>query len=518
VVVIIFFVWRKIMKRSILWFTVLLFLTFAGCNKSPETASASYKDTITWGQGADVTSFDPHVGRQTPAVQVTNHIFDTLVQFDGTSSEVVPQIAESWEQLSPTSYRFHIRKGIKFHDGTDLTAEDVKYSLDRAVASSMISYLMDFISDTSIEDPYTVVVNTHAPYAPALRNLSVPFAAIVPKAYTESSPDILARHPVGSGPYKFVSWTQSDSARLEAFEDYYDGAPVTKNLVMRVIPEASQRTIALETGEIDLSYDLATNDHKIVTGNDNLSLFLAPPLSLTYLSMDIRKPPFGNQLVRQAISHAIDRQLIIDTVLSGSADAADAIIAPGVYGYYSAGVDSYDPDLSRQLLAQAGFPNGFTTSLWVNNSQERVEISTAIVEMLRQVGITAKLEVMEAGAFWDKTDNGEHEMAVFGWITSTKDADYTYYSLGPSSKHGPGGNTSYIVDPRADALIEEGRSNTDPAAREQAYKDLAIHLADMTYYISVMYTPINVGGNKKVENFEPDPIGYHRLEKVRVRQ
>jgi peptide/nickel transport system substrate-binding protein len=506
------------MKRSILWFTVLLFLAFTGCGGSSTTESASYKDTITWGQGADVTSFDPHVGRQTPAVQVTNHIFDTLVQFDGTSSEVVPQIAESWEQLSPTSYRFRIRQGIKFHDGTDLTAADVKYSLDRAVASSMISYLMDFISETIIEDPYTVVVNTHAPYAPALRNLSVPFAAIVPKAYTESSPDIQARHPIGSGPYKFVSWTQSDSARLEAFEDYYEGAPRTKYLVMRVIPEASQRTIALETGEIDLAYDLPTNDHKIITGNDKLSLFLAPPLSLFYISMDIRKTPFGDKLVRQAISHAIDRQLIIDTVVSGAAEPADAIIAPGVYGYYSAGVDQYDPALSRQFLAQAGYPNGFTTSFWVNNNQERIEVSTAIVDMLREVGITAQLEVMEAGAFWDKTDNGEHEMAFFGWITSTKDADYTYYSLGHSSKHGSGGNTSYITDPRADALIEEGRNNTDPTVREQAYRDLAIHLADLTYYISVMYSPINVGGSKTVENFEPDPIGYHRLENVQVRQ
>ncbi|MDR1971192.1 MAG: ABC transporter substrate-binding protein [Treponema sp.] len=493
-------------------------MVFAGGGRAAGAGTGTYKDTITWGQGADVTSFDPHVGRQTPAVQVTNHIFDTLVQFEGTSSRIVPQIAESWEQLSPTSYRFRIRRGIKFHNGADLTAEDVKFSMDRAVASSMISYLMDFISETIIEDPYTVVINTHAPYAPALRNLSVPFAAIVPKAYTESSPDILARQPIGSGPYKFVSWTQSDSAKLEAFEGYYAGPPKTKNLVMKVIPEASQRTIALETGEIDLAYDIPTNDHKIITGNNRLSLFLSPPLSLLYLSMNMKKTPFENKLVRQAISHAIDRQLIIDTVVSGAAQAADAIIAPGVYGYYSAGVDQYDPALSRRLLAQAGYPNGFTTNLWVNNNQERVEVSTAIVDMLREVGITVRLEVMEAGAFWDKTDNGEHDMAFFGWITSTLDGDYTYYSLTHSSKLGPGGNTSYITDSQVDALVERGRTSTDPAVREQAYKDLAVLLADLTGYISIMYTPNSAGGNKNVENFEPDPIGYHRLENVQVRR
>ncbi|MDR2068861.1 MAG: ABC transporter substrate-binding protein [Spirochaetaceae bacterium] len=513
---------KKIARVLLLAGLVLVYIGCGGGSSGGAGGSAGgggeYKDTITWGQGADVTSFDPHVGRQTPAVQVTNHIFDTLVQFDGTSSEVIPQIAESWEQLSPTSYRFHIRQGVKFHDGTELTAEDVKYSLDRAVASSMISYLMDFISETIIEGPYTVVVNTHFPYAPTLRNLSVPFAAILPKAYTETDPDIQAKKPVGSGPYQFVSWTQSDSAVLEAFADYYAGPPKTKNLVMKVIPEASQRTIALETGEIDLAYDLPSNDHKLITGNEKLSLFLAPPLSLFYLSMHMGKTPFENKLVRQAISHAIDRQLIIDTVVSGAAQAADAIIAPGVYGYYSAGVDQYDPERSKQLLAQAGYPNGFTTSLWVNNNQERVEVSTAIVDMLREVGITARLEVMEAGAFWDKTDNGEHEMAFFGWITSTKDADYTYYSLGHSSKFGPGGNTSYISDPQVDALIEKGRNSTEPATREQAYKDLAILLADLTPYISIMYSPISAGGNKLVEHFEPDPIGYHRLENVQVRK
>lgn len=507
------------MKRNLfLAFAGLLVtvLLITGCSgKSSEAETSGYKDTITWGQGADVTSFDPHVGRQTPAVTVTNHIFDTLVQFEG--SDVVPQIAESWEQLSPTSYRFHIRKGIKFHDGTDLTAEDVKFSLDRAVKSSMISYLMDFISETEIEDPYTVVVSTHAPYAPALRNLAVPFAAIMPKAYTESETDIQAGHPIGSGPYKFVSWTQADSARLEAFEDYYAGPPKTKYLVMKVIPEASQRTIALQTGEIDLSYDLPTNDHKIINADGNLSLFMAPPLSLSYISMHTQKKPFDNKLVRQAVSHAIDRQLIVDTIVNGAGQAADDIIGPGVYGYYGAGVDRYDPALSKELLVQAGYPNGFTTSLWVNNNQERIEASTAILDMLRQVGITVNLEVMEAGAFWDKTDNGEHEMAYFGWITSNLDADYTYYSLCHSSKHGPGGNTSYITHPQVDALVETGRNNTDPVVREQAYKDLAILLADLSGYLSIMYTPINVGANNKVENFTPDQIGYHRLEDVLVR-
>jgi peptide/nickel transport system substrate-binding protein len=490
----------------------------AAAGESPASAAVSYKDTITWGQGADVTSFDPHVGRQTPAVQVTNHIFDTLVEVDGETNEIVPQIAESWEQVSPTAYRFRIRRGIKFHDGSELSAEDVKFSLDRAIASSFVAYVVDFISEVAVEDPYTVVVHTKGPYGPALRNLAVPFAAIVPKAYTEADPEAVLRRPVGSGPYRFVSWTQSDSCVLEAFEEYHGGAPLTKRLIMKVIPEASQRTIALQTGEIDLAYDIPTNDRRIVEGDQNLTLFKAPSLTCTYLSMHTEKPPFDNKLVRQAVSHAIDRQLIVDTVLAGAAQAADAVIAPPVFGYHSTGVPAYDPALSRRLLAEAGFPSGFSTTLWVNNSQERVEVATALVEMFREAGIEVSLEVMEAGAFWDRTDSGQHVMALFGWVTSTKDADYTYYSLCHSANRGAGGNGTQLNDPRVDALVEKGRFSLDNAVRLQAYRDLAVMLADISDNANIYYSQINAGGGGKVENFVLDPIGYHKLEKVRVRR
>ncbi|MDR0629068.1 MAG: ABC transporter substrate-binding protein [Treponema sp.] len=509
------------MKRSI-WFSLVGILVsaavFAGGGNDARTSGGTYKDTITWGQGADVTSFDPHIGKETPAVQVTNHIFDSLVEVDGVTNELKPQIAERWEQLSPTSYRFFIRRGIKFHDGTELTAADVKFSLDRAINTPAIAYIVDFISNVQIENPYQVVVNTHAPYGPALRNLAVPFAAIVPKAYVEANPDGLLQKPIGSGPYKFISWSQSDSVRLEAFADYYAGPSKTKNLVMKVIPEASQRTIALETGEVDLAYDITTNDLKIVEANRNLTVFKAPSLSCFYISLNMKKAPFDNKLVRQAISHAIDRQLIIDTVLSGAGEAADAIIAPAVYGYYKTGVDKYDPALSRRLLAQAGYPNGFSCNIWVNNNQERVEVCQAVVEMLREVGINARLEVMEFGAFIQRTTAAEHDLAYFGWVTSTKDGDYTYYSLEHSSQQGAAGNRSFVADPEVDRLVTLGRTSVDRSIRDKAYQDLAIYLADLTNNANIVYTQINAGGNNKVENFILDPIGYHKLENVQVRR
>jgi peptide/nickel transport system substrate-binding protein len=232
----------------------------------------------------------------------------------------------------------------------------------------------------------------------------------------------------------------------------------------------------------------------------------------------MKKAPFDNKLVRQAISHAIDRQLIIDTVLSGAGEAADAIIAPAVYGYYKTGVDKYDPALSKQLLTRAGYPNGFSCTIWVNNNQERVEVCQAVVEMLREVGINARLEVMEFGAFIQRTTAAEHDMGYFGWVTSTKDGDYTYYSLEHSSQQGAAGNRSFVADPEVDRLVTLGRTSVDTAVRDKAYRDLAVYLADLTNNANIVYTQINAGGNNKVENFILDPIGYHKLENVQVRR
>lgn len=484
--------------------------------KKTDSGDGVYKDTLTWAQGADVTSLDPHQGKETPAVEVTSQIFDTLVTVDAETGEIVPQIAESWEQTDALTYVFKIRKGIKFHDGSELTAEDVKFSLDRAINSAAVSYIVNFISDVTVNDEYTVTVTTNAPYAPALRNLAIPFAAIVPKAVVEADEDAFILNPVGSGPYTFVEWKQGDHITLKAFDDYYAGKAATENLIMKVIPETSQRSIALETGEIDLAYDMAVNDIPKVNSNEKLTVYEVPSLTCWYVSMNMNKEPFNNPLVREALTMAIDRQTIIDTINAGSGEPADAIIAPAAFGYHSTGVPEYNPEKAKELLAEAGYPNGFSTSLWVNDNQSRIEMCQAIQAMLLDIGVDCAVEVIEFGSFIARTTNGEHDMAYFGWTTSSGDADYTYYSLEHSTQQGAAGNRSFIADPEVDALIEEARSSTDEAARKELYKDLAIKLAEVNNNIPVFYSSINVGANKNVEGFVMDPNGYHNLYQVKV--
>lgn len=500
-------------------------LSLAACGGNPanngaeggETAGG-YKNTLTWAQGADVTSLDPHQGHETPAVQVTSQIFDTLVTLDPKTNEIVPQIADSWEQTDDQTYVFKIHEGIKFHDGSDLTAEDVKFSLDRARNSATVSYIVNFIEDVTVDDDHTVTIKTTAPYAPALRNLAIPFAAIVPKAVVEADEDAFILNPVGSGPYKFVEWNQGDHVTLKAFDDYYAGKAETENLIMKVIPETSQRTIALETGEVDLAYDLAVNDIPKVNENDKLQVYEIPSLTCWYVSMNLNKKPFDNPKVREALSMAIDRQTIIDTINAGSGQPADAIIAPAVFGYYSTGVREYNPTKAKELLAEAGYPDGFSTSLWVNDNQSRIEMCQAMQAMLLEIGVQCNIEVLEFGSYISRTVAGEHDMAYFGWTTSSGDADYSYYSLEHSTQQGAAGNRSFLADPDVDKLIEKARFNTNEAERKDLYKELAIKLDEINNNIPIFYSYINVGANKNVEGFIMNVNGYHSLDKVKVAQ
>ena len=499
-------------------------LSLAACGGNQENngsgggTAGGYKNTLTWAQGADVTSLDPHQGKETPAVQVNTQIFDTLVTVDPETNEVVPQIAESWEQTDDQTYVFKIREGIKFHDGSDLTAEDVKFSLDRARNSAAVSYIVNFIEEVTVDDDHTVTVKTTAPYAPTLRNLAIPFAAIVPKAVVEADENAFIQNPIGSGPYKFVEWNHGDHVTLKAFDDYYAGKPETENLIMKVIPETSQRTIALETGEVDLAYDLAVNDIPKVNSDDKLTVYEIPSLTCWYVSMNMNKKPFDNPKVREAMSMAIDRQTIIDTINAGSGQTADAIIAPAVFGYYSTGVKEYNPTKAKELLAEAGYPNGFSTTLWVNDNQSRIEMCQAMQAMLLEIGVQCNLEVLEFGSFISRTTAGDHDLAYFGWTTSSGDADYSYYSLEHSTQQGAAGNRSFLADPDVDKMIEEARSNTNEEERKEIYKNLAIKLDEINNNIPVYYSSINVGANKKVEGFVMDANGYHSLEKVKVAQ
>ncbi|MDL2294232.1 ABC transporter substrate-binding protein [Ruminococcaceae bacterium OttesenSCG-928-D13] len=488
----------------------------AGGASEAAPAGGDEKDTLTWVQGADVTSLDPHVGKETPAVMVTCNIFDTLLGKD-ENGHPTPCLAESWESVDELTWTFKLRQDVTFHDGTPMTSADVKFSLERAIASAFVSYVVDFIDTVTADDEYTVTIKTKSPYGPILANLAVPFTAIVPKAAVEADEDAFVVNPIGTGAFKFVEWKQGDSIKLEANENYWGGAPATKNLVMRVVPEAAQRLIALENGETDLAYEIGPNDLSKVRDHANLELLEAPSLSVFYLTLNTQNAPFDNVKVRQAIRYAIDKPLIVDSMLYGSGEPADATIPPAAFGYSARSkVYDYNLELAKELMEEAGYADGFTCELSVNDNPTRVEICQVVQSQLKEIGINVEIQVLEFGSWIDQLGTGEHEMSFTGWTCSTADADYSYYSLFHSSQTGYPGNDAFLMDPKVDELVEKGRESANGDERQAAYDELEEYLGDLTPYTPIYYSNVNVGASSKVQNFVVDVNGYHRLHGVSV--
>lgn len=481
-----------------------------------EPKEEKFKDTLIFAQGADVTSLDPHIGRETPAVTVHCQIFDTLVATD-SEKNIVPHIAEKYEVIGDQAVKFFLRKGVKFHNGEELKAEDVKYSLERASVSPRVTYIFDFIDHVEIVDDYTVIVHTKMPYAPILNNLAHPCGAILNKKVMEADEESVKTNPIGCGPYKFVQWKQNEGVTLEAFEDYYMGAPKTKHVEMKVIPEAAQRLIALETGEIDIAYGIQQNDVEKVKNNDKLDIASRNTSFVTYLTLNTTVAPFDNLEFRQAMAHAIDKQLLVDTLLYGQGETTNSIITDVVFGGVKEqkGLE-YDVDKAKALLEKSGVKLPVEITIDVNDNQTRIDTCQVLQSMFQEIGIEAKVNVMEFGAMIEKANKSDAGIQMAGWITSTSDADYTFYPLFHSTMAGAPGNRSFYSNATVDEKIMQARKTTNYDERKTLYAQIGDIIAQECPVIPLYSTKENVGLNKKVKSFEADPIGYHKLANVSV--
>jgi peptide/nickel transport system substrate-binding protein len=514
---------RKLVSRVLcLALAFVMASSLVACTKeSPPAAQtpppSTYKDTLTVAVASDMTSMDPHVGKEIAAVVVTNNIFATLVSLT-PEGEVAPYIAESWTQVDEKTFDFTIRKDIKWHDGSVLTPDDVVFSLNRAINSPYVSYIVNYIE--KVEKVGELVrVTLKAPYVGALINLAIPFAAIVPQKVVEDDPDGFVMNPIGCGPYKFVEWQQGNYVKITRFDDYFLGPAKTKDIIFRIIPEATQRTIALENGEVDLVYDLPVNDLARVEDDPNLQLFSNPSLTTWYVSMNVEDPILSNKKVRQAIRYAVDTQAIIDSVLYGAGAPANSIVPPAARGYVKdAPYYKQDIEKAKQLLAEAGYPNGIKLKLAVAEDVTRVAVCQILQDQLKQANIDVEINLFDASTYYTHANRKEFQLAFYFWICSAGHADYQYYSLLHSSQHGAGGNRSFFSNPEADRLIEEGRSTIVLEENLAAYTALERILDEEVPNLLVCYVNMNVGASAKVDGFVMHPAGYHNLETVAIKQ
>ena len=497
------------LKRLLLFMSVLTVLSCA-------QAEVLNKDLLKIGVPVEAVTLFPYGSNDNATARMTVNIFDRLLEKD-ENGKFQPGIASSWEVLSPVQVKFILRTNAVFHNGELLTAEDVKYSIERAIVSPEVEHIASPIKNVEIIDPYTIMLNLKDPFAPILSHLAHSTMGILNKKAAEAAGQDIDQNPVGTGPYKLKAWNRGQNTLLEAHTEYWGEAPKIANLEFRVIPEASARTIALETGDIDIAYDIDAIDRERVSESADLQLIEEAIARIEYLGFNIEKgknPIWKDKRVREAVTLAIDTDGIINSVLFGSGTPADSVIYKTVVGHYD-GLTPRKRDVAKAkaLLAEAGVKPGLEVSAWTSEGQ-RQKMLEVIQANLKEIGINLKIEVYEWARFLDGTGKGEHDMFVLGWTTVTGDADYGIYNLIHTKAFGGAGNRSFYSNPEIDTLLDNARKEIDPVKRDAMYQTIQEVLYDDIPFIPLFYKLSNVGTSKNIKGFLFDPADAHRIKTV----
>lgn len=500
-------------KRTLIIMALVLSFVLTACGGKGSGAD----DTLTIAMVSDAVSLDPTQTNDTYSSNVSFQIYEGLITHDN-NNKIVPVLAESYEQVDDVTYRFKIREGVKFHNGEELTPEDVVFSLKRCIDSPNIKHLFNVIDKDSVKvvDGNSVEFKLLAPYTPILHNLCHPGAFIQnEKAVTEGGSDY-QMNPVGTGPYKFVSWAKADNIKLEKNEDYW-GEPGNMNtIIFRIIPEGTNRTIELESGGVDIAYDIIPTDLKKIDENDELQLFRDFSLGTHYIGINVSKEPLNNLKVRQAIRYGIDLDQIIQAVWMGVGETATGPMPSTInYGIPEAfPLPARDVEKAKALLAEAGYPDGIEISMATSDKKERIDIATAMKEQLAECNITMNIEVLEWSAYLKKLESANSDLFQLGWTADAPDADGMLYPNFHSSQVGPGGNYTFVENPELDALLDKARLLPEGEERKQAYADIQKIIMDEWYWIPSYYEEKLVGARADISGFPMNAMGWYPLKDI----
>jgi ABC-type transport system substrate-binding protein len=459
---------------------VVLVLSFGPASK----AGPARGTRIVVGFDTDPPSLDGHSNTNLASDQLFAHLYDRLVMFD-MRSNIVPQLATEWSVSSNgLTWTFKLRRNHKFHDGTPVNAAAVKASFERLFDprnNFSRRTLFEVIKRIDVVDEYTVAFSTEKPFGAMLNTMANPSASIVsPTAAAKQDVSTFGRSPVGSGPFFFREWIRGTRIVLSKNPAHWlaSQSNITE-IEYRPIPDDATRAIGLETGELDFVTTIAPQEAKRLANNPNLVVYNLPRSRIQGLYPNMTKKPWSELKVRQALAHAIDKRAIVDTFLAGFARVADSPLPPGVFPYKAQAVRyDYDPERAKRLLAEAGYPNGFSASMWVpiGTYAAAQQISEAIAEMLRKVGINLKLEVMESGQWLvllrsKGPRESTLEMTYYGWGTQTGEADYALRLVFHSGNFAPDCcNRNFYSNTEVDALIDRALGATSVAERRAAYE------------------------------------------------
>lgn len=452
------------------------------------TLSWSLAQTLVVAQGTDAVSLDPHDVTDSPSATVTSHIYETLYELT-PEGDIVPNLATGHTvSADGLVWDFTLREDVVFHDGTPLTAEIVKGSMDRFLDPEnafAFVFLLARVDSIEVVDTYTVRFNLETTFAPFLAHLTHSTTAIILPAAVEQFGEDFGENPVGTGPFQLANWDRGSRIDLERFDDYWGEMPGIEGLAFLAVPEDTTRMALVEAGEADVAVRVPPADVPRLNAAPGVTVENVSSLRTIYIYFNHTMEPFTDRAVRQAINYAVNKEEIAEFIFGGAVRPSDAAISPGIFGYTPVGKYEYDPERARTMLAEAGFPDGFDTTLYCPTGRYLRDIQTceAVQSQLAEVGVNATIETLEWSAYLDFTrrpaDENTVPMAMLGWGTVTGDADYGLFALFHTSEHVPAGsNRSFYSNSIVDALLDEARTTPDDSLRLQLYEDVLQILRD----------------------------------------
>ncbi|MFJ5357434.1 glutathione ABC transporter substrate-binding protein GsiB [Pectobacterium sp. CHL-2024] len=432
--------------------------------------------------GSTFTSLDPYDANDSLSQTVAKSFYQGLFGFD-KEMKLVNVLADSYD-VSPDglTYTVKLHPGVKFHDGTAFNAAAVKVNLDRASNpdNRLKRYnLFKMIEKTEAVDDLTVKITLKTPFSAFVNNLAHPAAVMISPAALKQYGKDIGFHPVGTGPYRFVTWNQTDFVKVEKFNGYWKaGLPKLDSITWRPVVDNNTRAALLQTGEAQFAYPIPFEQAKVLEKNDKLALVASPSILHRYISMNVTQKPFDNPKVREALNYAINKEALIKVAFSGYATPAEGPLPSSIDYSVKYHPWPYDPAKARELLKEAGYLDGFTTTLWSSHNHSTAQkVLQFTQQQLAQVGVKVQVTAMDAGQRAAEVEGkGVKETGVrlfyTGWSASTGEADWALSPLFATASWPPAQfNTAFYSNPQVDADLANALKTTDRTEKQKLYKD-----------------------------------------------